>query len=132
MENLKKTKSKLSLHQKKVSDWLQMPTDWTVKDICVCFGVTIEQLESTSRKLEIVTARNFCFAYFYSLGNTLTQIAKAFNRNHATVIHGIKRLQDFIEIKDPETISYLVALRTESPFDYKVTEQEWEEMNYSL
>lgn len=132
MENLKKTKIKLSLHQKKVSNWLSVPTDWTIQDICVLFEITTEQLESKSRKSEIVTARNFCFAYFYSLGNTLTQIAKAFNRNHATVIHGIKRLQDFIEIKDPETIDFLVELRTKSPFDYKVTEEEWEEMNYSL
>jgi chromosomal replication initiation ATPase DnaA len=132
MEKLITKAKKLSTQQKKVSKWLNIQKGWTINDLCVLFGVTIEQLESKSRKAEIVIARNFCFAYFYSLGNTLTPIAQAFNRDHATVIHGIKKIKNFIEIKDEETMNYLVELRINSPFNFKVSEEEWEELNYSL
>ena len=63
--------------------------------------IPIEQMKSTSRLREIVEAR-----MFYSLlakrltTNSLSKIGKLINRDHATILHGIKQVQEVKELKD--------------------------------
>lgn len=55
-----------------------------------------EKLHLNSRKREKVYKRSYMYAYLrYTYNKSLESIATEFNRNHATVIHGLKLYNDF-------------------------------------
>ena len=59
-----------------------------------------EQLAQNSRKRKKVYMRNYMFAYLrFTYKKSLESIAAEFNRNHATVIHGIIMYQLFKDDK---------------------------------
>ncbi len=65
-----------------------------VKLICKCFNITDQQLKSTSRKQELVAARNtIYFLLRKHTEMTLEQIGSRFNRRHSSVIKGISNLE---------------------------------------
>jgi chromosomal replication initiator protein len=84
-------------------------TKSAMKAVTQIFNVTAEELMSKSRKRHIAEAR---FAYCYitrkKLYYTLDVIGKTVNRDHATVIHGVKMAKILGEqnkvIKDKITI----------------------------
>ncbi len=71
--------------------------------ICKCFNINEQQLQSNSRRNELVLARN---AIFYLLRKhtslTLEQIGLKFNRRHSTVIKGISSLEKAISTQSTE------------------------------
>lgn len=61
-------------------------------------GCTYEDLVGKWRMREVVIARHVLFHYFrYEMGMKLNQIGVLFNRDHSSVIHGIKKVQDYID-----------------------------------
>ena len=66
---------------------------------------TVEQyakdngLSERCRKREIVYKRNYLFKYLVNSGYNLSETGRAFNKDHATVIHGLKQYELF---KDDE------------------------------
>ena len=63
-----------------------------------------EGLDTKSRKREVVYRRIYLFKYLQQMeGLTLTAIGKMFNKDHATVIHGlrtfdnVKLYEDFMD-----------------------------------
>jgi hypothetical protein len=134
MDKLNQTSKKvLSREQREVRDWFGVQGGWEMKDFCLLFDTTIEKLESKSRLRELVTARSFIYAYYYSLGNTQEQIGQAFGgRDHATVLHSIKTLKGFVEMKDPETMHTLNQIRMKSPHNYEIQEEDWAELEHAL
>jgi len=74
-------------------------------------NIPIDKLKSKSRKREIVTAR---WAYWYYLQErrfTYEEIARIFNMNYSTVIYGVKKIRDFIELKDFYVERFLEAIK---------------------
>ncbi len=66
--------------------------------VCSCFGISEEQMRSTVRKQEFVTARNIAFYLLrkhYCL--TLDDIGKQFNRRHPTVSKAIFAIENEIK-----------------------------------
>lgn len=65
------------------------------------FGLSVDQIVSKSRKREIVWARQ-CAMYLLrkTLQMTLTDIAKELNRDHATVMHGVKNWANQMQYED--------------------------------
>lgn len=64
-------------------------------------SINRESLFSKSRKREVVMARQACTYIFYKhLGFTTTAASKFFNRDHATTIHSVHRVEDSFYIKD--------------------------------
>jgi len=59
------------------------------EEISIQTGVSIQELESPSRKQHIVRARRIAMKRCRQSGATLERIGVAFNRNHSTVIHSI-------------------------------------------
>ena len=63
------------------------------------YGVSENLIKSKSRKDEVVKARH---AYFYiaykTSGKGLAEIGKLVNRDHTTVIHGIRKIEGEIDI----------------------------------
>lgn len=70
-----------------------------VDTVCKYFGVTSEQMQSASRKREIVQARQIAMFFANKLTEeTLTTIGTTIgNRNHATVLHACKTVSDLAE-----------------------------------
>jgi hypothetical protein len=58
-------------------------------------------ISSTSRKREIVEARNIYFSIcFHRMGMTATSISKTLSKNHATVLHALKKTDEWYEVDD--------------------------------
>lgn len=70
-------------------------------------NIPIDELKSKSRKREIVTARSVYWYYLWKRRFTYEEIARIFNMNYSTVIYGVKKINDFIELKDSYIERYL-------------------------
>ena len=56
-------------------------------------------LTEKNRKREIVYKRNYLYKYLVESGYTLSETGRIFNKDHASVIHGVKQYELF---KDDE------------------------------
>ncbi len=82
---------------------------------CVCrkYGVTLSQILSPERTQSIVTPRQL--AMYISRKFTtrsLPEIAKQFEKSHATIIHGVKNITNRLDV-DPELKASLEEILTE-------------------
>ena len=71
------------------------------------FNVPLEKIKVNNRKAQVIRAKQFT-AFFlkreiYKI--TLEEIGKVFNRDHATMIHSIRKINDLIEV-DSEYRTY--------------------------
>jgi chromosomal replication initiator protein len=64
-------------------------------------GISIADLESKSRLTEIVIRRQVYWYYLKQHGLSYTEIGRMFKKEHATVMYGVKKIIDLIEINDP-------------------------------
>ena len=71
-----------------------------VKDCARVCGLTVAQVMSKSRKAEFVEARWLAYAILYPMGYGLISIGRIFNRDHGTVLNGLKKMQDMKETKE--------------------------------
>lgn len=81
-----------------------------IKSVCDYFQITRENIKGRNRKRDVVTARHIAM---YLLRNktdlTLLNIGKKLYRDHTSVIHAMRKINDFIYINDEET---MIALNT--------------------
>jgi chromosomal replication initiator protein len=96
---------------------LARPQRHTVEEIqsrtCDAFGVTLEELRSTSRTAVVASARQVAMYLSRELTDaTLPAIGKAFGRNHTTVMHACKRTAERIAA-DREAYEAVRALTLE-------------------
>jgi chromosomal replication initiator protein len=70
-----------------------------IRTVCSYFNVSADQIQSSSRKREIVQARQTAMYFANKLTDeTLTTIGSSIGkRNHATVLHACKTVGDLIE-----------------------------------
>ena len=69
------------------------------EEYCKTVVMTLEQLYSKSRKRDLVEKRMvLMYALRKSVGMTLHKVAESLDKNHATVIHAVKSIEDFIKI----------------------------------
>lgn len=67
----------------------------TVADV---YGVTKRDILGNSRKQPIAEARQLAMYLYWKEKYTSVAIAKMFGREHATILHNIKRIKELIEI----------------------------------
>jgi chromosomal replication initiation ATPase DnaA len=67
--------------------------------VCSHFKITVDQVQSTTRKSEVVEARHYfcfiastCFDYF-----TLSFIGQAINKDHSTVLNARKKIYNYLD-----------------------------------
>jgi len=60
--------------------------------VCLVFGVTLEELQSTSRLQRFILPRA-CFSFYAKTEGkrSYTQIARYLKRDHTTIMHAVKR-----------------------------------------
>lgn len=71
-----------------------------IRIVCEYTGYSLEELKSKSRKRELVFARMLIFynARHHLRRTTLKTIGEPFNRDHATVLHGVKTISDLMDV----------------------------------
>ncbi len=79
--------------------------------VCAVYNISQEQLESTNRKSNVVSAKRMFF-YFLRRHYFLpyAKISSVFGMNHATVIHHHKTMKGYLEY-DKETILEYIRVR---------------------
>lgn len=71
------------------------------------FNITIEQLQSPSRKRDLSEVRMMVFKLAYQFsGKPFIKIGKYFNRDHSTVIYGCKTCDDLTDTNRSYKIRY--------------------------
>jgi len=78
-----------------------MTKETIIKVVCDYFGTTLEQVleTKTCRKRELVMVRYFVFKMLKQYTDmSLEQIGFEIDKNHATVLFGIKSVNNLIEI----------------------------------
>lgn len=69
--------------------------------VCDEFNVNWHQVISTTRKAEAATARHvYWWLCWKWLGKNYSQIAKDFDRDHTSILHGKKKIDKLISVKD--------------------------------
>lgn len=72
----------------------QLDTESIVRVVCKSYSLNMQQLQSSSRRAELVTARNTAFYLLRKHTDmTLAQIGASFNRKHSTVTKGISQIE---------------------------------------
>jgi len=85
-----------------------MTIDELEDKVCPILGISKEAIHSQLRMRDVVNARFIIFWILYNHGYTYSLIGCYYNRNHATVIHGVKLIDELLQIKD-KTIEMLVS-----------------------
>lgn len=86
------------------------------KILAICFsyfGISIEHAKNKTRGVEMVTRAKhlycwFCYPYF-----TLNEIGSVINRHHSTVLHGRKKINEFLDIGYIQTVDAVKTLMPE-------------------
>lgn len=85
--------------------------DAVIKVICEHFEFSFEQILKQDRRRKIVFARN-CLVYFLFKYTRMSKVAigELLERDHTSVIHSLKALQDLIDTED-EVSNTIVEIR---------------------
>ena len=83
------------LIQKIVEKYIDI--DSTILKVCNYYGISLDELMSKSRLRKIVDARNTLYYIFHKCYKmTSTEVAKIFNKNHATILSGANKIEGFM------------------------------------
>lgn len=66
-----------------------------IREIGERYDIGLSALLSNERHRPVAWARFHCYAELYSRGMTASEIGRVFNRDHSTILHGIKRAAEF-------------------------------------
>lgn len=70
-----------------------------ISKICMSYGISEKQLKSKSRLRHLVDARGIAMYILNKKMNYNTlMIGKLLNRNHATIIHQVRKIEGLIEV----------------------------------
>ncbi len=75
------------------------------------YKIEKDNLKKRCRKPEMVLKRMFIYNLMREHDFTLVKIAKTFERNHATIINGLKTYKNLKSIKDFQFVSVLSGYR---------------------
>ena len=73
--------------------------------VLAVFSLTLDELRSGSKKDEYVSARRLIFHHLRNKSRfTVKKIGEFFNKNHATVIHSLRKYSDLKESADKQLL----------------------------
>ncbi len=75
-----------------------------VKTAAIINNVSVGDMMSKNRQRPIVNARNFVYWFLREQGYSLTSIGEKFDRDHATVINGLRGLQQDLDTNFKPTV----------------------------
>lgn len=78
----------------------------TVREVQECvakkYGVSLAQILSPDRTQSLVTPRQLAMyiSRQYAVKSSLSEVAEAFNKTHATVVHGVKTIKKRLDVEE--------------------------------
>lgn len=69
-------------------------------DVSEVSGVSIDEMKGRSRNRQTVDARQLCYWQGRKAGLSLPEIGRFFNRDHTTVLSGLRKLEPILGRKD--------------------------------
>ena len=77
-------------------------TPETILSICSdVLNISEAEIKGKSRRSKVVIARHiYCYIAYYKTKTTSKKVGNVINRNHATVLHALKKICDFLDIND--------------------------------
>jgi len=99
--------------KKNLQALLDLPYGLKENDVFLASGYLKERLLKKSNKSQFAIARYFIMAYYYGYTNKrLSEVAGMFNKDHATLIYGIKQVENFLSQKyDNDYKKFLVQFK---------------------
>jgi chromosomal replication initiation ATPase DnaA len=83
----------------------------SIKKYCKRAGIDKSELMAKHHYREHVTARQVYWRYLHENGFNYSRITRMFNyRSHATIVHGIKRINNLMEVNDEYVRRFVEAL----------------------
>ena len=78
---------------------VMIPTneEFIIECAAEAWNTTPEVMLTDSKVRHVSTARCFVFKQLRASGYTYQHIGDIFKRNHSTIVHGVKKIQDWIE-----------------------------------
>ena len=68
------------------------------REVCDYFQITQHEMMSNRRKASLVLARHFAYFVARSItGASLTQIGRAYKRDHSSVVHAVAKMEDLVK-----------------------------------
>lgn len=80
--------------------------DWIIEQAVSHFGSTKRQLKSDKRTRHLVDVRFMICALARLQNISYTAIAKALNRNHSTIMHGVQMHIDLVKTNEEYRVKY--------------------------
>ena len=69
------------------------------REVCDYFQITQHEMMSNRRKASLVLARHFAYFVARSItGASLTQIGRAYKRDHTSVVYAVAKMEDLIQV----------------------------------
>lgn len=68
-------------------------TDWKSEIVAICaeaYGVTVKDVMGRGRPEKVANARQLAMTLLYERGMTCSQVGRYFDRDHCTVLNGVK------------------------------------------
>lgn len=85
--------------KKELMEWKRLiKKDIIIKAVCDHFGLKIHHLKGSKRYTGFTKPRHMAFLLLHKYtAMNKTEIGEEFNRDHTTVIHGMKSIKDLIK-----------------------------------
>ena len=87
--------------------------DDVLRVVSCYLGISPQELKEKSRKRNLVFARHLIFYFAKNKTQlTLVSIGEPFGFDHTTVLHGIQKINDYLDVKDEETCKAVVVIES--------------------
>lgn len=92
-DKIKQEKNKISLLQNKM-------IKYTIEEVCNTYNVTFEDIKKKDRHGGLVLPRQILMYKLRDIGLSLKRIARELNRDHTTIMHGIRVIEGQKDLYD--------------------------------
>lgn len=81
-----------------IKDRRHLSPEIVVKDVCRRYDLSVDDLKSECRKRDLVFPRHLAmYLIKQRTGLSLSKIGEMFNRDHTSVMHAIRTIQNYID-----------------------------------
>lgn len=92
MTEVKKILTPEEAHEVRLLAWGATAVTWRImQEVSEATGITFEDIRGARKTRELVNVRRFIAAKAREQGASLTQIGRALNKDHTTVLEGLRK-----------------------------------------
>lgn len=100
IKNLKSLDAKIDKEKRRITTLQNKMVQHTIDEVCKTYNVTLEDLLKKDRHGPLVLPRQVLMYKLRDIGLSLKRIAKELNRDHTTILHGIRVIEGQKDLYD--------------------------------